>query len=199
MIMGSRLIGSLASPRTIAVLLLSTICATLGLIVRAELSQFLQTALPNFSAVSTGTANTVAAETLQPPVSWDSLPDMIARPIFSPTRRAAPPPAVEAPAPSPDPVVDGAGVVAEVPPPDVTLVGVVLADFHRVALLRGRNDNQTLRVTVGDLVGPWHVVAIDERHAILGLNGRYIDLPLYRDLLVKQPTTLLEGSSLSSP
>lgn len=92
---------------------------------------------------------------------------IVDRPLFDPTRHRyiPPPPPPPAPVPKPAPVAP--------PPPAplrVALVGVVTGGDRPIALLRG-NDGQVLRLTKGESIDGWLIVAIADRSVDIERNG----------------------------
>jgi hypothetical protein len=90
--------------------------------------------------------------------------EVLARPLFNPTRRPAVPPPVEAPPPAvaaPPPPVDIAQIVS--------LAGVAVST-ERIALLRRSSQPQLLRVHEGDLIETWTVERI-AADGVLFSNG----------------------------
>jgi hypothetical protein len=95
------------------------------------------------------------------------------RPLFSPSRRPVPPPP-----PSPSPPVEQAPVAVIPPPPNVTLVGIVMDDDGARALIRS-SATKADRVQIGDDIGGWKVSQIEGRRLVLSLDGRFATFTLF--------------------
>ena len=119
-----------------------------------------------------------AADAQPPPADADlalALPPperfavVVERPLFSPTRRPAPPAAevAEAPALPEEPPPEPEAVEAEPPPVvDFTLVGVVIAGTERYALVERHEDGRVVQVPEGGDVSGWFAVLIDPDGAV---------------------------------
>ncbi len=97
------------------------------------------------------------------------------RPLFSPSRRAAAPPAI-APAPAeapPAPVVEAA---AEVPP--FTLIGTVVDADQSLAIFLSQGSNAVVRRHLGEEEAGWVLRSIDGRTTLVEKNARQITLSL---------------------
>lgn len=95
------------------------------------------------------------------------------RPLFAPSRRPPPPVPVEAPAP---PAPEEKAAVETEPPFD--LIGAVVGENARWALLRERAGAKVLRLRPGDDAGGWRVDAIEARAVTLKRGGRATVLSL---------------------
>jgi len=84
--------------------------------------------------------------------------EVVARPIFSPTRR----PAVAA---------AEVAVPAVSEPLDADLVGVVIWPSQRLALVRPNSGDRVLQVPEGGAVSGWIVVTIEPGRIVLGQGG----------------------------
>ena len=92
---------------------------------------------------------------------------IVERPLFSPTRRPAPPQAEVAQAPGQPAREPGAAAEAEPPPVvDFTLVGIVIAGQERYALVERHADGRVVQVPEGGDVGGWFAVLIDPERAV---------------------------------
>jgi general secretion pathway protein N len=131
------------------------------------------------AAAAPASADVAGAVPDAPPAAADlalSLPPperfavIVERPLFSPTRRPAPPaaeqaqaeePALESPA-EPETAPEGP------PPPtvDFTLVGIVIAGSERYALVERHVDGRVVEVAEGGDVGGWFAVLIDPDRAV---------------------------------
>lgn len=93
-------------------------------------------------------------------LSLESLSATRALPLFTPSRTA---PSEEAPveeitAPPPEPVVE-----PEQPPPSLQLVGIVLTDDEKVALLLDTGSNEVHRLASGEEYEGWAMTIVDAR------------------------------------
>jgi len=128
-------------------LLLVVSCAVLAAIV---VSEALQPQADPASAPSTGIGKPAALPPLPPDPEFAMPPEasfavVVDRPVFSPGRRA----------------IQGAGpVAAPGTSADLKLVGVIIRDDERVALVRLRNGDQLESVRQGDNVAGWSAVSI---------------------------------------
>jgi hypothetical protein len=96
------------------------------------------------------------------------------RPLFAPSRR--PPPAARV---EPSPAVElTPDVVKAAPPPPFDLVGAVVGENARYALLRQRTTNKVARLRPGDVAEGWRVTAIGIRSVVLERDGRSDSLAL---------------------
>ena len=107
-------------------------------------------------------------------LSLDQLKATRERPLFVPGRRAAPPPAVFVPPAE----VAAEPAVQAVPPPSVTLTGVIIGAGTRMAILREAGGGRTSSVKVGDHVEGWTVQAVEPRLVRLEHDGQTTELPL---------------------
>ena len=108
-------------------------------------------------------------------VDRESFSEIVARPLFSPTRRPPRPVVTKSP-PKP--------AVAKPPPPKapplrLTLVGVVAGTDQPIALLRDHATRRTLRVSVGDNVRGWRVETIESAMVRVGHKRWKRSLALY--------------------
>jgi hypothetical protein len=126
-------------------------------------------------------------------VPMTALPDITAfaavedRPLFSATRR--PPSARPAPPAEVEPEAIAAAepevAIDATPPPSVapgqfSLAGVVDDDGRRFAVLRHAEENQPVKVVVGDVVHGWRVEAIELDAIVLSSQG-VVDTIMLRD------------------
>ena len=104
--------------------------------------------------------------------SLEQFPATLARPLFAPSRRKAPP--------DPAPVAR-----AEEPPsgppatPKVTLLGIISDADGTQAVLRPDGIATDVRVHVGDDVGGWKVAGIGEKDLTLTLEERSVSIALF--------------------
>jgi general secretion pathway protein N len=97
------------------------------------------------------------------------------RPLFTPSRRPPPPAARVDPSPAVELTPD---VVRAAPPPPFDLVGAVVGENARYALLRQRTTNKVARLRPGDVAEGWRVTAIGIRSVVLERDGRSDSLAL---------------------
>jgi hypothetical protein len=138
---------------------LSMLCAGLALIVALEL---LHNEIPPAPTIRVAPKSAVAvtpAVTL-PPI--ESLGEVVARPLFLPSRRPLPPVSTEPAKP-----------IAR-----FTLAGIVLADGRRVALIQSGTSPPPVMVTVGGVIDGWTVTAIERDHVALRAAGETAELSL---------------------
>jgi hypothetical protein len=155
-------------------LLLTALCAALGWKIYGDW----RAASADAAAAPAGTAAPAAASAaplaaadlalaLPPPERFAVI---VERPLFSPTRRPAPPQAAVAQAEAePEEPPPEAGPPADVEPPpvvDFTLVGVVIAGSERYALVERHEDGRVVQVPEGGGVGGWFAVRIDPDRAV---------------------------------
>jgi hypothetical protein len=115
-----------------------------------------------------------SARTLANPVavqSLDQLSSTLDRPLFSPSRRPAPPPVKQDVAPS----------APQQPPPTLTLFGVAMDGEQARALIRTDRDKRILRAQIGDDIDGWKVSRIEGRKVVLSLGERFVTLTLFDD------------------
>jgi general secretion pathway protein N len=131
--------------------LLALVCAALTTIVAVELSGGLPLA-PQVTAaapsVELGPEPALATFEPPPPQRFD---EISARPLFAASRRPYEPP-VEPEADAPPPV--------EVPPTALQLIGVVLAEQDRSALVRPEGGDRAIWVREGDRLEGWVIEEI---------------------------------------
>lgn len=100
----------------------------------------------------------------QPPAiqreTADRVATLLARPLFTPSRRPAPPPAAAA------------------PPALQRLTGIIVGPFGKRALFASNGAGKTLAVDEGGAVGPWTVQAITSRTVTLTGPGGRRELPV---------------------
>jgi len=104
-------------------------------------------------------------------LSLDGLPATRERPLFAPTRRPPPAPAVVGladAAPPPPP-----------PPPSLSLFGIVKNTDGASALVRAQASDKIQRLRVGDKLGGWEVARIEERQLVLELEDRSTTFTLF--------------------
>ncbi len=111
----------------------------------------------------------VPANPLHEP-SLDRLSATRDRPLFSPSRHP--------PAPPPPPVERVPEAAAPLPPPDVTVFGIVIDGEGARAIVRS-GAAKIARVQIGDDIGGWKVAQIDGRRLVLSLDGRLATFTLF--------------------
>jgi hypothetical protein len=97
------------------------------------------------------------------------------RPLFAPSRRPPPPAARVEPPPAVELTPD---VVRAAPTPPFDLVGAVVGENARYALLRQRTTHKVARLRPGDVAEGWRVTAIGIRSVVLERDGRSDSLAL---------------------
>jgi general secretion pathway protein N len=116
------------------------------------------------NSAGTALANPLAARPL------DRLSATTDRPLFSPSRRRSPPPALRQD-PQPSAIV--------LPPPDLVLSGVVMdGEGARVVVLVGP-EKKVLRAQIGDEIDGWKISQIEGRKLVLSLDGRFATFTLF--------------------
>jgi hypothetical protein len=128
-------------------------------------------AIPGRAQTSDQPDNPLAAQSLE------RLSATRDRPLFSPSRRPVPPP--------PPPVEQAPAVAAPLPPPNVTLFGIVVDDEGARAIVRSGSDKVD-RVQIGDHIHGWTVSQIEGRRLVLSLDGRFATFTLFSDERGKQ-------------
>jgi general secretion pathway protein N len=156
-------------------LLLAALCAALGWKVYDDwrtVSADAAAAAPETAAAPAGAsaAPLAAADlalALPPPERFAVI---VERPLFSPTRRPAPPPEemAQAEPPPEEPLPEEEPPADAEPPPvvDFTLTGIVIAGSERYALVERHEDGRTVQVTEGGDVNGWFAVLIDPDRAV---------------------------------
>jgi hypothetical protein len=138
------------------------------------------------SVSPSGVANPLAAPSL------DRLSATRERPLFTPSRRAAPPPS---------PVASTAPVESVAGPPRITLVGVIIGVEGPRAVVNNTALNKIVRVRIGDEIDGWKVREIDERLLVLWRDGRSTSFKLFNGEHAKPPAgqTLNAANKPSEP
>jgi type II secretory pathway component PulC len=98
-----------------------------------------------------------AANYAPPPLS--AFAEISTRPLFSPTRKPPPPKPVEAEKPP------------EETPPNLVLVGVVIAKDQRFAVVKA-GDGTTRNLSADDSVDGWQVTEVESDHIALTIGDR---------------------------
>ena len=93
----------------------------------------------------------IADEAEQPAPPREQFAEVVSRPLFSPTRR-------------PPEQVGQAQEGVPSDPLDIDLLGVVIWQSQRLALVRPRNDATVMQLAVGGTVLGWTVVVIEPNH-----------------------------------
>jgi hypothetical protein len=120
------------------------------------------------------TASELAA--INPLGDWsaEALSEVLDRPLFNPSRRAAKPTPVPQPEPeAPEPVVAEAL--------DVTLIGVLLGDKVRFAILKENGSGKMLRLKEGQSVEDWTLEEVGLREAIVARGEERTTLKLFEE------------------
>jgi hypothetical protein len=113
--------------------------------------------------------------------------------FFTPSRTA---PMVDAPveeeviAASVEPQVE-----PDAPPPDLQLIGIVLADSSQTALLRNQSTGEVLRLTSGDEFEEWAVKIVDAVSVELRRGDRVQGLKMFETF----PAPPFAGNSMGQP
>jgi len=115
------------------------------------------------TASPAGVINPLAAPSL------DRLSATRERPLFTPSRRAAPPP----------PVASTAPIESVAAPPHIALVGVVISVQGPRAVINDMALNKIARVRIGDEIDGWIVRQIEERLLVLSRDGRSTSYKLF--------------------
>jgi len=103
-------------------------------------------------------------------LTMERLSAIVDRPLFSPSRRRAPTPAV---ARDPEPQT------APPPPPSLVLSGVAMdGEGAHVVVLVGP-ERRVLRAQIGDEIGGWKVTQIEGRKLVLSLGDRFATFTLF--------------------
>jgi type II secretory pathway component PulC len=88
--------------------------------------------------------------------------NLVNRPIFDQTRRAA--------------AAVGTPVTTSAPPPTLTLAGLLVGSGKRVALIRSPDSKDLVLAHVGDTVSSWQIKEIDSDHVVISANGQTQEL-----------------------
>jgi len=118
----------------------------------------------SFQPESVGTLPPEAAEPSVSPAPLQSFSEIVARPLFTPTRRPPVPRKIPTPEPAP-PAPEPAA-----PPPQTgqfTLVGTIIGEDVKTAVLRSRNGDQLLRVGERESIAGWHVESIEWNRVVI--------------------------------
>lgn len=102
-------------------------------------------------------------------LSLDKLSATRERPLFSPSRHAPRPPIVASVRAS----------VEVLPPPSIELHGTIINADDALAVIVSRADNQTMRLRLGDEIGGWKVVVIDQRKLVLSRDERVAEFTIF--------------------
>lgn len=157
-------------PRGVPVLLLAGLCAALAWEVRRQLDE---THVPAVAEANVelpeqgrGAEPAPAAPPDYRPPPAGAFDEVVARNLFSTKRR--PPPLDDAGADGDA----GAGVL------ELVLSGVVIANDHRVAILKDAAGQQVIRLAPGETYEGWRLVALDARRAVFRRGEREATLDL---------------------
>jgi hypothetical protein len=132
------------------------------------------------TASPAGVANPLAAPSL------DRLSATRERPLFAPSRRAAP---------LPPPVASAAPVESAASPPQIALLGVIIAVEGPRAVINDVTRNKIARVRIGDEIDGWKVHQIDERLLVLWRDGRSASFKLFNGERVKPSGQTLNAAN----
>lgn len=184
--------------QTLLALLLLAGCAGLGWRLygewRSPEGDGISASLPSSADGDTAAAPAAADLTLALPPP-EEFTIIAARPLFSPTRRPAPPAPPEPPpeaelAPPPEPEVATLPEPAPEPAPpptiDFTLVGIVIDGNERYALVERHADAKVVRLAEGGDIDGWFAVLIDPTRAVFRQGGTEEELVLKYDAAVPQ-------------
>jgi hypothetical protein len=114
----------------------------------------------------------------------DAYPDIVARPLFNPSRQPRP---AAPPAPPPPPVVEQPVVEQPPPPPppqgpgpdDYKLLGVSSGPDGRIAALRIAASGDVVYLRKGEGVDQWSVVDVGERSIVIGTSENPVTYSLF--------------------
>ena len=132
------------------------------------------------TASPAGVANPLAAPSL------NRLSATRERPLFTSSRRAAPPP---------PPVASAAPVEPAASPPQIALLGVIIAVEGPRAVINDRASNKIVRVRIGDEIDGWKVRQIDERLLVLWRDGHSASFKLFNGERVKPSGQTLNAAN----
>lgn len=123
----------------------------------------------------------------------ESLDEIVARPLFNPSR--APAPKQEPSAPAPFVEVEAAGTVeSAIDPADFTLLAVASDGTERIALVRWNSANQVFHLKEGERLSDLQVLQVGERDIVFGRDGNSFELRLF-----EKPTRSPDGESADAP
>jgi hypothetical protein len=120
-------------------------------------------------------------------ISLNNLRATAERPLFSPSRRPPPPPLaappiVTSPLPPPRPV--------EPERPPLTLLGTIIGERVKIAVLLEETTKDTVRLKVGEIRGGWILRTVHARTVDFERNHRIATLSFQRDADDQPPTKL---------
>jgi len=122
-------------------------------------------------------ADAVSGPIASPVPTRDDITEMVARPLFTPSRRA--PAAFE-------PVVvevverEAGPVEAIVQEPDVAFVGSLVRDGETLAIVSRGVDGNVVSLAVGAKVDGWTVLDIDRHMLVLGYDDRRLEYAIFQ-------------------
>lgn len=125
-------------------------------------------------------------------VGIEQLGETVARPLFSPTRRP----------PAPEPPVAAPVAISQPQPaalPDMRLLGVLISDAARVAILEDGATGKALRVRSTQKIGDWTVTVIDPVSVSLSSDGREHVHTLFVKGAGKRPPSGRENVAAEAP
>lgn len=154
-------------------------CAGLGYVVYLE-SERSVPSLPAVSATAEATEQTAKPDQKtvfrMPPKN--AFKQLATRPPFSPTRR---PPRAKPPEPAPEPVAQKPQPVAlepEVAKPQITLVGILINQQKRFAMVRKPGVEELLRLGNGEHLDGWRVEGVLPDRLLLSHQGKLLEFEL---------------------
>ena len=106
-------------------------------------------------------------------------------PLFTPSRTA--PVIAEAPVESEPVLVEQPVVDPEQPPPPLQLVGIVLTEETKTALLLDSNNNEVHRLTSGDEFEGWSLTIVDARSVEFRSGDRVEGLKMFESFAAPSP------------
>lgn len=106
--------------------------------------------IPDVAALAARTNINTANASAQTPTPLQAYDEISRRPLFTPTRRPLPPPAIKA-----TPTVQPAK-----PPPSLVLLGTIITDSERIAFVRLAEQPHGQAIRVDETIGDWKVTEI---------------------------------------
>jgi len=106
-------------------------------------------------------------------------------PLFTPSRTA--PVIAEAPVESEPVPIEQPVVETEQPPPPLQLVGIVLSEETKTALLLDSNNNEVHRLTSGDEFEGWSLTIVDARSVEFRSGDRVEGLKMFESFAAPSP------------
>lgn len=159
------------SSRARAPILLMLVALALGALIYWEFQQSDQPGIDQPSVATAALQNSLPDEPALGTPDRSEFAEIIERPVFSPGRRPGRPPELE----------------GEETSTDLDLVGIVIVDGRRVALLKS-GDSPLRRVTEGEEISGWMAIRIGVDHVSLERDVETLDL--YLDYTEPAPATI---------